>query len=295
MTTERLEEFMVLADMLNYSKAAEKLFISQPILSRHIKELEEEFHATLFIRDTHGVALTDEGKYFLKWIQPLLAKTDRALGALSDENANRSGSVHMICAEQSLSTHILSFVRAFMENYPDIQLHLSPIATASRREMVYSCDLFLTPCDFLDIMRRDTKGAYLKAQQSLLAIPPYHHLGDLQEIRLEDLRGETLIVPFADEAFGPYARNALAAYKKCHGALYKIGTENAQSGLLMVELGAGVMLIPHHLKHRVYPMTRTIPIVDNECVFPIYAYLNRSTGNSAAELFFEKLCEEFRS
>jgi methylated-DNA-[protein]-cysteine S-methyltransferase len=43
MTTERLKEFVILANILNYSKAAEKLFISQPVLSRHIKELEEYF------------------------------------------------------------------------------------------------------------------------------------------------------------------------------------------------------------------------------------------------------------
>lgn len=295
MTTERLEEFAVLASILNYSKAAEKLFISQPILSRHIKELERELGASLFVRDTHGVVLTDEGKFLLKWVQPLLEKTERAVSALSDEHAGGKGKIHITCSEQSLSTHILAFIRSFIEGYPDIQLDLAPIMTGSKKELIYSCDIFLTPCDFLDMLRRDAEGVYLKAQQPLLAIPPFHHFGDMQEIRLEDLKGEDLIVPFADEMFGPYARNALATARKCHGTLRKIGAESAQAGLLMVELGVGVMLIPHHLKHRVYPQTRTIPVVDADCVFPIYAYLNHSTGNLAAELFFEKLCEEFKT
>lgn len=295
MTTERLEEFAVLASILNYSKAAEKLFISQPILSRHIKELERELGTALFVRDTHGVALTDEGKFFLKWVQPLLEKTERAVSALSDEHLGRAGTVRITCSEQSLTTHILAFIRSFTEGYSDIQLDLTPIITGSKREMIYSCDVFLTPCDFLDMLRRDTEGAYLKAQQPLLAIPPFHHFGDMQEIQLEDLKCEDLIVPFADETFGPYARNAMAAARKCHGTLRKIGAENAQAGLLMVELGVGVMLIPHHLKHRVYPQTRTIPVADRDCVFPIYAYLNRSANNPAAKLFYKKLCEAFQT
>lgn len=294
MTTERLEEFAVLANILNYSKAAEKLFISQPILSRHIKELERELGAALFVRDTHSVELTDEGKFLLKWVRPLLEKTERTVSALSGEQSIGKGKIHITCSEQTLSTQILTFIRSFIEGYPDIQLDLAPIITASKKELIYSCDVFLTPCDFLDMLRRDTEGVYLKAQQPLLAIPPFHHFGDMQEIRLEDLKGEDLIVPFTDEMFGPYARNALAATRKCHGMLRKIGAESAQAGLLMVELGVGVMLIPHHLKHRVYPQTRTIPVADPDCVFPIYAYLNRSADNPAAELFFEKLCENFK-
>ena len=293
MNTERLEEFAVLANVLNYSRAAEKLFISQPILSRHIKELEQELGTALFVRDTHGVSLTDEGRFFLKWVQPLLEQTERAISALSEEHANSRGTVRILSSEQSLSTHVLAFIRSFMEAYPDIQLNLTPLMMGSKREMIYSCDVFLTPCDFLDFLRRDAGGAYLKTQQPLLAIPPLHHFGDMQEIRLEDLKGENLIVPFAEETYGPYARNAMAAARKCHGVLRKISAESAQAGLLMVELGAGVMLIPHHLKHRVYAKTRTIPVIDTDCVFPIYAYHNRSTNNAAANLFYEKLLAAF--
>ena len=293
MTTERLEEFAILANVLSFSRAAEKLYISQPILSRHIKDLEKEIGCTLFVRDTHGVALTDEGKYFLRWVEPLLGQTDRVLSEMAGENSAREGSIRILSSEQALSTHILSFIRAFIGNYPGIRLSITPLMTSQRRELIYSSDILLSPCDFTDLMRADTEGQFLKRQQALLAIPPHHHLGDMQEIHLEDLSGETLIVPFADEMFGPYARNATAAIRKCRGSVRKVSAENAQAGLLMVELGAGVMLIPHHLKHRVYPTTLTIPVVDPMCVFPIYVYRNKGTENPAAELFYEKICAEF--
>ena len=293
MKTERLEEFVVLADTLNYSRAAEKLYISQPILSRHIKELEMELDCTLFVRDTHCVALTNEGKYFLRWVRSFLEKTDRALSSVSSAQSIGKGNVKILCSEQCLTTHILAFFRSFMQNYPEIKLQVISLVTGSKREMIYTADLFFTPCDYISMLHRDAQGFQLKAQQPLLAIPPYHHFGDLQEIRLEDLKGEHLLVPYAGEMRGPYARNALIAGRKCHGLLHKIKVENPQSGLLQVELGAGVMLIPHHLKHRAYPQTRTIPVTDHDCLFPIFVYLNGSAGNPAAQVFLDELQRNF--
>lgn len=294
MTTERLEEFRLLASILNYSKTAEKLFISQSVLSRHIRELESEIGVTLFFRDTHGVSLTDEGKYFLKWVEPLLDKANHTITTLANEHG-REGRIRIICAEQTLNTHILTFLRGFQANYPDIDLQLSPVASTSKKETIFNADIVLSPCDFTNILLRDTEAVFLCAQEPLLAIPPMHHFGGKPEVKLEELKGETLIVPFSDEMFSPYPRNALLASRKCHDALHRVSAESAEAALLMVELGAGVMLIPHHLKHRVYSHTRTIPVTDSECAFPIFAYRNRAVENNAAALFFDNLREEFRN
>ena len=132
-------------------------------------------------------------------------------------------------------------------------------------------------------------------QKPLLAIPPYSRYGDVQEVHLEDLEGETLIVPYDEDFFGPYARNALLASRRCKNRLKRQGADSPEEALLKVELGRGVMLIPHHLKHRVYPHTRTVPGSDPECRFPIILYRNKGTGNSAAALFYEKMREAFRA
>lgn len=66
MDINRLNEFIVLATHLNYSKAANQLFLTQPALSRHIHDLEQTLGAKLFIRDTHNVYLTSVGQLFLQ-------------------------------------------------------------------------------------------------------------------------------------------------------------------------------------------------------------------------------------
>ncbi|OSC44729.1 LysR family transcriptional regulator, partial [Klebsiella pneumoniae] len=92
MTTSRLHSldirllraFAVVAEENNISRAAQRLFISQPPLTRHIRHLEAQLGVTLFQRHSKGLILTDAGKEVLEMIQPLLALQERTLAALSE-------------------------------------------------------------------------------------------------------------------------------------------------------------------------------------------------------------------
>ncbi|MDU4230976.1 MAG: LysR family transcriptional regulator [Klebsiella grimontii] len=82
-----LRYFAVVAEENNISRAAERLFISQPPLSRHIRHLETLLGVTLFLRHTKGLILTDEGRRVLDIIRPLLALQEHTLAALSQLSA----------------------------------------------------------------------------------------------------------------------------------------------------------------------------------------------------------------
>ncbi|MCF0230504.1 MAG: LysR family transcriptional regulator, partial [Parasporobacterium sp.] len=62
MKSEHIKEFIVLAEELNYTKAAKKLYISHSSLSKHIAEAERELGVQLFVRTTHAVELTEAGR-----------------------------------------------------------------------------------------------------------------------------------------------------------------------------------------------------------------------------------------
>ncbi|WP_213135096.1 LysR family transcriptional regulator [Citrobacter sp. FP75] len=78
-----LRYFAVVAQENNMSRAAQRLFMSQPPLSRHIRQLEERLGVTLFVRHTKGLTLTEEGGRVLELIRPLLAQQDETYAALS--------------------------------------------------------------------------------------------------------------------------------------------------------------------------------------------------------------------
>lgn len=78
-----LRYFAVVAEENNISRAAQRLFMSQPPLSRHIRQLEERLGVTLFVRHTKGLTLTNEGLRVLEIVRPLLEQQDKTWAALS--------------------------------------------------------------------------------------------------------------------------------------------------------------------------------------------------------------------
>lgn len=77
-----LRYFSVVAEENNMSRAAQRLFMSQPPLSRHIRQLEERLGVTLFVRHTRGLTLTEDGQRVLEIVRPLLALQDKTWAAL---------------------------------------------------------------------------------------------------------------------------------------------------------------------------------------------------------------------
>lgn len=294
MTTEQLNEFYILSTTLNYSETAEKLYISQSTLSRHIKNMEEELGTHLFSRSTRNVELTSEGKFFLAQIPRLLRKAMDIESILNFESVNATGKIRISFSPQTLNTRVLQFLLDFQERYQNIQLEVNPLSKYSDIDLLYNADITISPCDFTKTKPADIDAILVTTQSALLAIPPYHHFGEEPSVSLFDLRNETLILPYSDDLAGPYAQLSFMATRKCYGHLAKIAATTADQALLLVELGHGVMIIPHHLKHHVYAHTRTVPISDPECFFPIYVYHNRSNDNGAAVLFYRTMAKHFQ-
>src|SRR5882762_5772309 len=74
----KLRYFVAVAEELNFGRAAERLHIAQPVLSRQIRALEKELHAQLFVRDSSGTQLTPAGVQLLEDASLLLAGADAA-------------------------------------------------------------------------------------------------------------------------------------------------------------------------------------------------------------------------
>lgn len=76
MKIQSIREFLTLSEVKNFNYASERLFLSQPTLSRHIKELEEELGVPLFSRTTRHVELTEYGQYFLPFAHQIVSAED---------------------------------------------------------------------------------------------------------------------------------------------------------------------------------------------------------------------------
>ncbi|MCC8142330.1 MAG: LysR family transcriptional regulator [Lachnospiraceae bacterium] len=130
-----IEAFLALADYLNFSRAADSLYITQPALSKQIAALESYLGVRLFIRDSRTVELTEMGKLFLPEAQELLTKTNQTVDKMKKAlNAERLNSgVLSIAFDRHLPfiffarSPLMDAVRALKERYPLITLEFKYI------------------------------------------------------------------------------------------------------------------------------------------------------------------------
>ena len=287
MNTARLYEFLVLAKVLNYSKAAKALYISQSVLSRHMQELEKEFGCALLVRSTHGVTLTEAGRVLANDGGALIKKCESALSHLREQKGPAQGKVRVgMCLEFSYSGHIRRFLQQFARDYPQIELIYDVLPFNTPQDTVTDYDVFFTPCDFPDLpayverIAVDRHGIYA-------ILPPNHTLLSKASMHLYQLKGQTLVVPYANELFGPYARNYLLAEKAAKGQLSHIDVDNLSTALFLVSMGKGICLAPHYARNLLPHDTFVVAVSDQNCRFSEYLYYCKKE-NSVAELFFQE-------
>lgn len=124
MDISHLRYVVKLAEIENFSKAAEKLFITQPALSQHICSLEEEMGVKLFERTTRKVTLTEAGQKFVDQAQKVLYDVDE-LTRTMEQYRREARSILSVGLLGTLShLNIPECINSFRQQYPDIQVEL---------------------------------------------------------------------------------------------------------------------------------------------------------------------------
>ena len=109
----------------NITKAAEQLYISQPAVTKSIKQLENSLGGSLFIRTKRGVTLTEEGKVLLQYVKNILEEAKNAQNKFNSLIKLEEGRIH-IGASATVSKHFLMpFLEEFHKRYPNIEIEIT--------------------------------------------------------------------------------------------------------------------------------------------------------------------------
>ena len=119
-----LKYFQEVAKEQNITKAAENLHITQPTLSRQLKSLEEELGQQLFVRSSHNIQLTNEGKLLSKRTADILNMVDKTTNEFKAMHDFTGGYVDLGCAESKGITYIAKTAKNLLKEYPNIQLNM---------------------------------------------------------------------------------------------------------------------------------------------------------------------------
>jgi len=288
MTTERLSEFLVLSQTLSFSAAAKKLFMTQSCLSRHIAEMEKEMNVKLLERSTHSVRLTHAGRMLASRVPRLLEKSEAALSRLRLASVQTSGRVSIACLENSIHDQLIIFLNYFSAKYPDIDFNIEIISRNDRLAVFEQYDLSFTIFEFQKLPV-NISSAPAFSSPGTLCVPEKHRLFSSYHIRLEELSGENLVVPYADELFCSYATVRKLAEKCTGSSLNILKVPNVESALATVAFGKGVAILPQHLSQNSLLNVWGVDISTPGCVFETYVYCNENRDNPAARLMLEEL------
>ncbi|MBR5369965.1 MAG: LysR family transcriptional regulator [Bacilli bacterium] len=116
--------FYVVANNGNITKASEELNISQPAISKSIKNLEEQLGGTLFVRTKRGVILTNEGKEFYNYIRQAIEYINNAENKFTDLINLETGSIRIGISTTLTKEFLLPYLEEFHEKYPKIDIQI---------------------------------------------------------------------------------------------------------------------------------------------------------------------------
>lgn len=129
-----LRYFLEVAREGNVTHAAQRLHISQPTLSRRIKELEEELGKKLFTRSNYSVKLTEEGMLLRKRAEDILDMTDKTLAEFRAMDEVNGGDIHIGCAESNGIAPFIRVIQTLQKEYPRIRYHFYSSGTEAVNE-----------------------------------------------------------------------------------------------------------------------------------------------------------------
>ncbi|WP_291145797.1 LysR family transcriptional regulator [Hydrogenophaga sp.] len=127
MSTRELRAFVALAELRNFTRAAERCHLSQPAFSALIRSLEEHIGGRLFDRTTRQVELTVEGAGFLEAAQRLLREADTAVADVRDHVARRRGRVAIAALPSLAAGWLPPLLARYHARYPDIELDVADV------------------------------------------------------------------------------------------------------------------------------------------------------------------------
>ncbi|MCR5879712.1 LysR family transcriptional regulator [Phenylobacterium sp. J367] len=235
--------FVAVAEELHFGRAAARLNMTQPPLSRQIQVLERILDVALLERNSRSVRLTAAGRSFLPEAQRILRQTDIAVAVAKRADAGKIGTLRIGFTAATAYSYLPSLVMACQEALPDIGLVLNETVTRDQIEALVSGQIdigLLRP----PVSRSELSAVRVTAEPMVVALPEGHHLASHEAIRPKDLQGESFIMYSSHDA--RYFHDLVVSVLEEHGVFPRHVQHMVQihSILALVRAGVGLAVVP---------------------------------------------------
>ncbi len=286
MELRHLRYFLALAEELSFTRAAERLHVSQPPFSLQIRQLEEEIGARLFERTSRRVELTPAGQAFLIDARAILDRVNASAIRAAAIESGLAGRIEVGLSGSHFFGRLPRLIAGYSRAYSEVTISLQEMKPAIQlealRERRIDLSISRTPVNDMTL-----KSVRLWADPLVAALPSGHRLRRRKRITLGDLRDEPFIMLRLDtSAYAQHIRDCCVQAGFAPHVVYHVSEVTAVASL--VAAGMGVALIPRSLSHIYTDVVTFIPLASPEPHSDVYVVqrLNESVNVTNAFVRF---------
>ncbi len=236
MNLRTLQYFVVLAEELNFSRAAERLHVAQPALSQQIRSLEERLGAQLVDRGSRPLRLTEAGSYLCTEARQILASCEQAALGARDIGLGTRGWLSIGFTRSAMYSVLPPALKAFHQAYPQVELKLFEMLTEEQADALRDARIHIGIGRQAPSIPGCTTRPLLR-ECVMVALAQEHPLAAAEKVCMADLADSPLIL---------YPKHPTAQFPRFIESLYR---------------DAGVTPL---VAHRAYEIQTAIALVDSE-------------------------------
>ncbi len=246
MELRQLRYLLVLGKELHFAKAAEKLFITQPALSKQIQKLEEELGLKLFDRTKRKVSLTKAGAYLMDEAEYMLNHLERAVDATKRKALGEDGEIRVGFVGSAMQSIIPDLLERLNQEHPQVHTALEESNNKNQLDAIAH--------DKLDIgfVRLESVHSGFKSkmvfEDSFSLVISKHHQLQPKDFKSLDQLAEEQFILFSNDYSQEYYDIVMSIFED-HGFQPRVSHRSVQSNSIfrLVERGLGVAIVPSSL------------------------------------------------
>ncbi|MER8403820.1 LysR family transcriptional regulator [Mesorhizobium sp. M0185] len=248
MNHKLMQSFMAVAEELHFGRAAARLHISQPPLTKQIQQLEQAMGVRLLERTKRKVELTAAGRVFLDEVRAVLHQTEQAVELARKADRGETGHLAVGFIDAAIYSVVPSVVQRFTKRYPEVELSLTDLRIPNQVRAVAERQLdigFVHPPVVHEALRVES----ILVEPLIVALPETHRLASEAEVALADLASEALIQ--FPRSINPSLYDEIVGLCRSSGFSPRIVREATpkQTIIGLVSVGLGVSLLPACLQN----------------------------------------------
>lgn len=286
MNLRQLQYFIVLAQELSFTRAAQRLHMSQPPLSRQIAELETSLNVKLFNRSSRRVELTEPGEAFLRDVQMTLERLQRATLKAQAIEQGLEGRIEVALSSSHFMGPLPGLIAAYAKTHPGVIIALNEMEPAEQMHalMERRVDINISRIPVNDDLLRSVP---LWPDPVVVALPAGHLLAVHESLRFRNLKNEKLVILRPQTSlFAQMVHERFVALGMLSNVAQTVAEVPAQVSL--VAAGLGVAIVPLSVCAR-FTEVQWCHLNESGIQTDVFAVMRQDTNKRALGAFVEGL------